>query len=139
VEKAGLKFIIPLRRDSHLINYNVIKSGRKSLFDGYFKYEGRYIWHYAAGARKLKNKKKVTVFLDEELRGREQKDYLNRIESKALDYTIEKFHDKEYKAGTIAIIDNTGKRAEERYAEGFPARSRGNKNTYYVKLRNVRV
>jgi hypothetical protein len=134
LEKAGLKFIIPLRRDSRLINYNVIKSGRKSLFDGYFKYEGRYIWHYAAGAKKQKSGRRITVFLDEELRGREQKDYLNRIESKVLDYTIEKFHDKEYKTGTIAIIDNTGKRAEQVYAD---YKTRGEVETMIDSLKNI--
>ena len=38
---------------------------------------------------------------DEELRNREEKDYLNRIESKAANYSLEKFHDKRHAFGTI--------------------------------------
>jgi hypothetical protein len=48
-------------------------------------------------------KKRVFLFLDEELRHREETDYLNRIESKAQDYSIEKFHRKRHAYGTIGI------------------------------------
>ena len=41
LEKEELKFIIPLPRNSSLIDYETIKSGDRRLFDGYFKYEGR--------------------------------------------------------------------------------------------------
>jgi len=83
-----LKFIIPLPRNSSLIDYEKVKSGDRRLFEGYFQYGGRYIWHYPIA---VDNKKTVTVFLDEELRNREEKDYLNRIESKAANYSLEKF------------------------------------------------
>ena len=43
LEKEGLKFIIPLPRNSSLIDYQKIKSGDKSLLDGHFQYEERYI------------------------------------------------------------------------------------------------
>ena len=81
LEKEALKFIIPLPRNSPLISCEKAKSGDKRLFDGYFQFEGRYIWHYATAMDETKT---VTVFLDEELRNREEKDYLNRIESKAV-------------------------------------------------------
>jgi hypothetical protein len=106
LEQSGLKYIIPLPRNSSLINYQKIQSGDKRLLDGYFKHEGRYIWYCTAD---LNTGKAVTVFLDDELRSREQKDYLNRIDNNVLDYSIENFHEKQYKLGTIAIIDNTGK------------------------------
>ena len=40
IEKEKLKFIIPLPRNSALIDYQKIKVGNKSLFDGHFQYEG---------------------------------------------------------------------------------------------------
>jgi len=93
--------------------YEKIQGGDKRLFDGYFKHEGRYIWHYAIA---LDAKKTLTVFLDEELRSREQKDYLDRIDGKVSDYSLQAFHDKQYRLGAIAIIENTGKKPYEIFA-----------------------
>jgi len=72
--------------------------------------------------------------LDEELRNREEKDYLNRIESKVINYTIEKFHDKRYSFGTIAVIRNTSKTPEETYAD---YKTRGQVETMIDTLKNI--
>jgi transposase len=114
LEKEKLKFIIPLPRNSKLIDYEKVKAGDKSQFDGYFKYEGRFIWHYSYAVDKSK---KITVFIDEELRNREECDYLNRIENAVQDYTIEEFHRKRHTFGTIAIIENTEKTARDVYVD----------------------
>lgn len=42
----GLHYILPLRRNSTLIDYNIVKQNTKAQFDGYFLYEDRVIWHY---------------------------------------------------------------------------------------------
>jgi transposase len=131
LEEEELKFIIPLPRNSSFIDYEKIKSVDKRLLDGYFQYEGRYIWHYTMA---VDEKKSVTVFLDEELRNREEKDYLNRIESNVVDYTIEKFYDKRHTFGTITVIRNTGKTARETYAE---YKTRGQVETMIDSLKNV--
>jgi transposase len=147
LEKEDLKFIIPLPRNSSLIDYEKIKSGDKSLFDGYFQYEGRFIWYYTMtvdGYRAKRctepvevskyEKKSVTVFLDEELRYREEKDYLNRIESKTINYSIEKYHQKRHTFGTIAIIENTGKSSREVYVN---YKTRGEVETMIDTLKNI--
>lgn len=131
LEKEDLKFIIPLPRNSSLIDYQKIKSGDKRLFDGYFQYEGRYIWHYTTS---VDEKKSVTVFLDEELRNREEKDYLNRIESKAVNYSVEKFHDKRHTFGTIAAIRNRDKSAQQTYTE---YKTRGQVEIMIDTLKNI--
>jgi hypothetical protein len=131
LEKEKLKFIIPLPRNSSLIDYEKLKYGDKRLLEGYFQYEGRYIWHYTTT---VDEKKSVTLFLDEELRNREEKDYLNRIESKVADYTIEKFYDKRHTFGTIAVITNTGKTPRETYAE---YKTRGQVETMIDTLKNI--
>jgi len=131
LEKEGLKFIIPLPRNSSFIDYEKVKSGDKRLFDGYFQYEGRYIWHYTMA---VDEKKSVTLFVDEELRNREEKDYLNRIESKVADYTIEKFYDKRHTFGTIAVIRNTANSPRETYVE---YKTRGQVETMIDTLKNI--
>ena len=131
LENEDLKFIVPLPRSSSLIDYETVKSGDRRLFDGYFLYEGRYIWHYT---RTVDEKKSITVFLDEELRNREEKDYLNRIESKVEKYTIDKFYDKRHTFGTIAVIKNTGKSAHETYSD---YKTRGQVETMIDALKNI--
>ena len=131
LESNDLKFIIPLQRNSALISYEKIQSGDKRLFDGYFKYEGRYIWYYTTA---IDEKKSVTVFLDEELRNREQKDYLDRIENKVLDYSLDKFHEKQCRFGTLSIIDNTGKAPRDVYVD---YKTRGDVETMIDALKNI--
>jgi len=72
--------------------------------------------------------------VDEELRNREEKDYLNRIESKVVDYTIEKFYDKRHTFGTIAVIRNTDRSPKETYAE---YKTRGQVETMIDTLKNI--
>jgi transposase len=131
LEKENLKFIIPLHRNDNLIDYQKVKSGDKSQFDGYFKYEGRFIWYYSYA---IDETKKIVVFLDEELRNREERDYLNRIESKVKDYAIEKFHQKQYVFGTIAAIENTGKTSRDIYVD---YKTRGEVETMIDALKNI--
>jgi len=130
LEKEELKFIIPLPRNSSLIDYQKVKSGDKQLFDGYFQYNGRYIWHYTTEV----DKRSVIVFLDEDLRNREEKDYLNRIESKIEKYTIEKFHENRHGFGTIAVIANAGKSARETYVD---YKTRGEVEIMIDTLKNI--
>lgn len=113
MKKEQLKYIIPLRRNSSLISYEKIEKGDKSRFDGYFMYEKRVIWYY-----QLKTESEnVYIFLDEELKNNEIKDYLNRIDSLPEKYNIETFHQKQYVFGTVAMASNTDKEPEEIYKE----------------------
>ena len=136
LEKNELKFIIPLQRNSSLINYEKIESGNKRQFDGYFKYEDRHIWHYTISVDEANQRfdKSVIVFLDEELRNREERDYLERIENSAVDYSIDKFYEKQYRLGTIAIITNTGKPPCEVYAD---YKTRGDVENMIDALKNI--
>jgi transposase len=140
LEDENLKFIISLPRDSSLIDYQKAKAGNKSLFDGYFKYAGRFIWYYSCTVEnKKKNDKKndqmkVTLFLDEELRNREESDYLERIENKVKNYSVEVFHQKRHVFGTIAIIDNAEKSAQGIY-ESY--KTRGQVETMIDALKNI--
>lgn len=41
--KEKLRFVIPLKRNSSLINYQKIESSDKKTLDGFFKFQGRII------------------------------------------------------------------------------------------------
>jgi hypothetical protein len=106
-----LKFIIPLKRDSTLIDYKRIEDANKKTFDGFFKFQGRIIWYYSYVTDGLK----VNVYLDELLKLEESKDYLERVERLPDKYSMERFFEKQYHFGTIAMLHNTGKDAETVY------------------------
>ena len=103
LEKEGLKYILPLKRNSNLINYKILKRGTKKDLQGYFRYRKRFIWYYRCGEKDLP----IWVFIENGLKTEEEQDYLGRIETHPEEgYTIEKFHQKEYTFGTIALITN---------------------------------
>ena len=106
-----LKFIIPLKRNSSLINYKKIESSDKKSFDGFFNFQGRIIWYYSYSVDNLK----MNVYLDERLKTEEGNDYLNRVNSLPDKYSMEDFYEKQYHFGTIAMLHNTNKEPEKVY------------------------
>jgi len=113
--KEGLRYIIPLKRNSSLIDYSRIGQGNRKAFDGYFLFEKRAIWYYKYELEggNLKGKK-VIVFLDERLRAEEEKDYLSRIEKNDT-ATLDNFFENQHRMGTIAVITNLDKSGERIY------------------------
>jgi transposase len=112
LQKENVDFIIPLRRNNSLINYNDINTSDKSSFTSFFKFQERIIWYYTY---KTKEGLTVNVYLDEELKTEEIKDYLNRIETHPEKYNMNTFFEKQNKFGTITILHNTGKKPEDVY------------------------
>jgi transposase len=96
-----LHFIIPLRRDSPLIDYSKLqKSGFKQEAKSYFVHQGRIIWHYEY---QTENSTMVT-YLDEELRVREEKDYLLRCETHPDEYDEDTFFKKLPSFGSLTLL-----------------------------------
>ena len=114
LENEDLKYIIPLCRNNALIDYTIISQNDKKLFDGYFEHEKRFIWHYCIS---INENKKLFIFLDEDLKSKENKDFLSRIDSKLEGYELEKYFIKQYSLGTIAMLSNAGKNANEVYTD----------------------
>jgi transposase len=131
LEKEGLNFILPLHRNSVLVTYDRLLSGDKRGLDGYFKHEGRYVWHYRLAVDAGKS---VTVFLDEDLRACEQKDYLDRVEKGLEGYSMEDFHARHPGFGTLALLSNTGQSADALYAA---YKTRGAIETMIDALKNI--
>ena len=115
LDKEKLQYIIPLRRDNALIDYAALNLNDKKSFDGYFEFEKRFIWYRIFELKK--EKKKVVVFLDEELKTNEEKDYLLRITNEIENYSIEEFYEKQKSFGTIAMYTNEHKTASEIYVD----------------------
>jgi transposase len=96
-----LQYIIPLKRDSALINYDLLDDQKNE----YFKFEERMVWMTSYKIEGVE----VKLFKDDKLKIQEQKDYLQRIESKIDGYTREKFNEKLNKFGTFALVSNLKK------------------------------
>lgn len=107
----GLHFILPLKRNHHLIDYSLLK-GTKQKMEGHFKFHGRFIWHYSL--KTLYGT--LFVFLDERLRVSEEEDYLNRIGTHPDDgYSLEEFHEKSISFGTISLLTDLEMEASKVY------------------------
>lgn len=115
LDQESLSYIIPLRRDNQLIDYDILNSNDKKKFEGYFEFENRFIWYYTIEIKE--EKKKVCMFLDEELKMNEQKDYLLRIDKKIDGFSIAQFYEKQKVFGSIALYSNAAKTPKEIYID----------------------
>ncbi|MBN1969520.1 MAG: transposase, partial [Candidatus Delongbacteria bacterium] len=111
LDKEKIKYIIPLKRNSNLIDYSKLNSSDKRSFDGYFNYNKKIIWYYSIEV----DEKRVCVFFDEQLKCQEEKDYLERIDKIQDGYTLENFYEKQNRFGTISMYDNSGKFIKDVY------------------------
>ncbi len=112
LRNENLNYLISLRRNNKLIDYSVFGKGVKSEFDGYFTYEDKIIWHKIS----YSEKGKIHTFLSDELKTEESSDYLKRIKTHPEKYSIKDFHINVKKFGTLSILTNTDKTAEEIYS-----------------------
>ncbi|GAB4406285.1 MAG: transposase [Thermodesulfovibrionales bacterium] len=131
LEEECLQFIIPLRRSSALINYTPVEKSQKQKFQGYFKFNNRYIWYYSYPV----DKRMIHCYLDERLRIREEHDYLTRIETHPETHTIEDFYSRQLRFGTLAIITNIAHASPEQIYINY--KSRNNIETMIDAMKNV--
>jgi len=99
LEGSGLKYIVPVKRNSTLFDPDILKSAGKSAFEGYFLHEKRPIWYYTSTNG-------IIVFLDSDLKAEEEKAYIRNIDKKTEGYTLSGFHEKQHVFGTIALKTN---------------------------------
>jgi transposase len=102
LDKEQIKYIVPLRRNSSLIDYSPIKKGDFKEFDGYFTYEKKIVWYYQT----KQEGKRIILYKNDELKNEEINDYLSRCETLPEKYDTETFYKKQYKFGTVAFITN---------------------------------
>lgn len=112
-----LNFILPLRRNSSLIDYSDIKNFERKNFDGYFFFNDRHIWFKET----KKDNKRIIIFFDERLKTEEENSFLNRISNKQTD--MKEFYLKEHTFGTIAVIVSSKKISCEKVYQYLKART----------------
>jgi len=106
-----IDYILPLRRNSEMIDYAATKSIDRKLFDGYFFFEKKVVWH-----KSYKNGEHIIIlFLDDRLRTDEQQTFLQRVNQPQPDVTIDEYHEKQHTFGTIAIITKKNIPAQDAY------------------------
>lgn len=104
LQKSGLRFIAPLKRDNKLIDAQKLAENTLKIADNYFLFEGRIIWY--ATPTLDSNQRTLFLFVDSALKTQEEKDYLSRLSNKKNKYTTQNFHKKRPFFGLIALITN---------------------------------
>ena len=98
-----LRFILPLKRDNTLIDYTLLGNNSFKIANSYFVHEKRIIWY-----RKYyfpdDNRLSLFIYLDETLRVKEEKDYLERTQTHPETHSIEQYHQRRNAFGTIALL-----------------------------------
>jgi transposase len=101
LKSKTLHFIIPLRRDSALIDYTKLQRPNfKEESKSYFVHQGRIIWYYEYQVED----NTIVTYLDEDLKVREEKDYLLRCETHPDEYTEDAFFKKLPRFGSLTLI-----------------------------------
>lgn len=119
LERENLKYILPLKRSNKLIDYRILKDGRKEEFEGYFKFKNRFIWYYRSGSKDTA----VWVYVDNNLKTEEEEDYLSRIETHPEEcYKLKNFYKNEHTFGTISLITNLKELPAPKIFEYFKSR-----------------
>lgn len=98
LQKNKFQYIIPLRRDSKLIDYQLFDAKTND----YIEYNGRFIWTH----KYQKDGHTIFIYKDEKLKVQEQNDYLKRITSNMEGYSREGFNQKLHQFGTMTIVTN---------------------------------
>lgn len=111
LEQSELNYIIPLRRNNRHCDRTKLISGNKADFDGYFLFNGRAVWYYEY----MQDNKRYIMYLDETLKAKEERDYLQRLEANIENYSDHGFMEKQTHFGTIAFHTNLKDSPKEIY------------------------
>jgi hypothetical protein len=101
LEGRALQYILPLKRDSRLIDYTAPSSADRRAYDGQFLFEGRVIWHH----EHVVEGRRIILFFDEKLKTEEGKDLIQRMHGRRK--RMRDYYSRQYSMGTIAVITNT--------------------------------
>lgn len=129
LERLGMQFIIPLKRDNALIPYASLADIEQT--DNYFEFANRFVFY----AKTVKNQNRsINLFMDGKLKEQEKTDYLTRIHTIPESYSKSKFNEKVKTMGTLSIMHNTDMNAKELYHE---YKNRGEIEQFFDHLKNT--
>jgi hypothetical protein len=116
LEKEGLHYVLPLKRDSSLIDYGRVRKGDKRALR-YFVFEGRPIWYHRYPLEEEEGGgRSIFLFLDERLKTEEEKDFLARTERGDRE-RMKLFYRMQYRIGTIAVMTDIDERDGQKVYE----------------------
>jgi len=105
MDEQGLYYIIPLKRNNEMIEYERLGQADFKKSGQFFVYQKRVIWYSGYEKEGVQ----LFTYLDEKLRVKEEHDYLQRVESHPAEYTMEKYYDHLNRFGTLTLLWKTEK------------------------------
>lgn len=100
LEGDHLKYILPMKRDNTLINYENIESGNRQKLNGCFLFQNRHIWYDEQDV----GERRVIIYLDQALKTDEERCFVLHVKDKKK--KMKELYEKQYHMGTIAVITN---------------------------------
>jgi len=120
LEKAKISYILPLKRNSQLIDYTRLeKKLYQEAFDGHFMHQERPIFYTCLAE---KEERQVIIFTDKSLALEEERTYLRQISNNKEGYTLEGYKEKQISFGTIAMITNCKDKTPSKIYQGYKTR-----------------
>ena len=120
LKEAKISYILPLKRNSKLIDYSRLESRLyNKAFDGHFIFQGRVIFYTEI---KKEQNNKIVLFTDKKLSLEEEQTYLNRIDLNYEGYDLDGYQKKQIEFGTIAMITNCAKMNPEQIYINYKSR-----------------
>lgn len=116
-----LRFILPLKRDNAIIDYSLLANNTFKIENSYFVHEKRIIWYreyYFTTGEPFS----LFIFLDESLRVKEEKDYLERIVTHPESHSLEQYHGRRNAFGTIALLTALRDKSAEDIYQSYKSR-----------------
>jgi transposase len=107
LEKENLNYIVPLRRNSLLIDYNKYENLTKSK--NHFLFEKRVIYY---DSYKLANGRFIYLFVDEQMMIKEKRDFIVRVQKEIESYNQDEFTNQLAQFGSFSIIANNETKPE---------------------------
>lgn len=130
--KEGLSYIIPLKRNSTLLDYSSIQENSFKAGDNYFEHEKRFIWYKEI---RLPSGEKVVMYLDEHLRLQEETTYLKRIQTHPETHSQANYMEKKDRFGSLSLVSNLSNKSAKELYQGY--KTRLSIETMFDSLKNV--
>ena len=131
LEKNNLRYLCPLKRNSTIIHEEYITQLLEKEKAEYFMYENKVIWYI----KKRLSGRNLYIFLNEEMKLHEEKDYLIRVANKPESYSVEKYHKKRKQFGTLSLLTKISRKSGEQIYKIY--KSRNQIEVMFDGLKNV--
>ncbi len=118
LREEKLDYIIPLKRDNAQIDYSLLTNNMFKANAKFFTHENRIVWPL----QQQQEDTLIHLFLDDELRLREERDYLMRTRNSPETYSLEKYYTKAARFGTIALLSEKNLTDSEEVYETYKSR-----------------